>query len=75
MKAWLRRHIDDHLSVNSRKEDAEFVAAMFVKFQLSFPLWKPPAHVTIDDRALTFTGTWPTLAEIVEFRPWNRRQA
>src|SRR5262245_61461509 len=27
--------------------------------QLRFPVFKPPAMVTLDDRALTFTGTWP----------------
>lgn len=34
---------------------------------------KPPALVTVDDRALTFTGKWPSLQEIREFRPWNRQ--
>lgn len=54
--------------------DVKIAARMFVQLRLSFPLWKPPAHVTIDDRAITFNGAWPTLAEIAEFRPWNRRQ-
>jgi len=38
---------------------------------LSFPSSKPPAHVSIDDRAMTFTGTWPTMQMLNEFRPWN----
>lgn len=41
--------------------------------QLGWPLNKPPAMLTLDDRALTFTGVWPTLAELKLFRPWNRR--
>jgi len=28
---------------------------------ISFPTSKPPAQVSIDDRALTFSGTWPDL--------------
>jgi hypothetical protein len=39
---------------------------------LSFPLTKPAAFVSIDDRALTFIGTWPALEELKAFRPWNK---
>jgi len=38
---------------------------------LSFPTSKPPAHVSIDDRAITFTGTWPSIQSLADFRPWN----
>lgn len=38
-----------------------------------FPTEKPPAHVSIDDRALTFTGTWPFLADLLAFKPWNKK--
>lgn len=34
---------------------------------------KPPAHLTIDDRALTFDGTWPDLDQLAAFQPWNKR--
>lgn len=36
---------------------------------------RPPALVTIDDRALTFDGTWPALETLKAFRPWNKRSA
>jgi hypothetical protein len=39
---------------------------------LSFPLEKPSAFVTIDDRALTFTGIWPSIDTLINFKPWNR---
>jgi hypothetical protein len=40
-----------------------------------FARWKPPAVVTIDDRAMTFTGQWPALADLKAFKPWNKRGA
>ncbi len=42
---------------------------------VKFPLFKPPATVTIDDRALTFDGTWPDLQTLREFTPWNKRKS
>jgi hypothetical protein len=40
--------------------------------QLHFPEHKPPAMVTLDDRAITFTGTWPTVPTLLAFQPWTR---
>jgi hypothetical protein len=40
--------------------------------QLAFPVEKPPAMVTLDDRAITFTGTWPAVATLRAFQPWTR---
>jgi hypothetical protein len=40
---------------------------------LQFPLDKPPAFLTIDDRALTFEGTWPSIEKLKSFKPWNKR--
>lgn len=36
---------------------------------------KPPAFLTIDDRALTFTGRWSDFepSTLLAFQPWNRR--
>lgn len=49
----------------------ELRAGIIVR-QITFPLWKPPAHVTIDDRAITFNGMFPSLIELASFKPWNR---
>lgn len=38
-----------------------------------FTRWKPSALVTIDDRAVTFTGQWPSLDALRGFKPWNKR--
>jgi len=40
---------------------------------LDFPTYKPSAFITIDDRALTFNGTWPDMKTLLDFQPWNKR--
>lgn len=41
---------------------------------IAWPDHKPPALVTLDDRAICFTGVWPSMAELRDFKPWNKRQ-
>jgi hypothetical protein len=38
---------------------------------VEFTVHKPPASLTIDDRAFQFRGVWPTVAEIRMFMPWR----
>jgi len=40
---------------------------------VQFVYEKPSAMVTIDDRAITFDGTWPDIATLRAFKPWNKR--
>ena len=40
---------------------------------IEWPTEKPPALVTIDDRAITFTGEWPSIETLLKFKPWNKR--
>lgn len=43
--------------------------------EIEWPVEKPPALVTIDDRALTFSGNradYP-LDKLAAFKPWNKR--
>lgn len=40
--------------------------------RLKFPLVKPAAMMTIDDRAVCFNGVFPTLEWIDSFKPWNK---
>ena len=64
MRKWLRHHAGEGWwfeQMDIGLEDVEF------------PLFKPPAHITIDDRALTFTGEFPSLGDVDTFKPWNRK--
>lgn len=40
---------------------------------LQWPITKPAALVTLDDRAITFSGVWPDLDRLLAFKPWNKR--
>jgi hypothetical protein len=39
----------------------------------AFPTEKPSAFLTIDDRAICFTGTFPSIQSLKEFKPWNKQ--
>jgi hypothetical protein len=43
---------------------------------VGFAHQKPPAFLTIDDRALTFEGDWKHYppADLRAFKPWNQRE-
>ncbi len=43
---------------------------------LEWPLEKPPAFLTIDDRAMEFNGDWTTYdpERLLSFKPWNKRE-
>ncbi len=40
--------------------------------EIEWPTEKPPAMVTLDDRAITFMGEWPTIKTLLAFKPWNK---
>lgn len=62
MRAWLREH-------SGNQWDTMGVSLCDVRFTR----WKPSAVVTIDDRAVTFTGIWPSMESLHRFRPWNKQ--
>lgn len=59
MKAWLLKQLED-----SGEQ-------WFVAFEFAHE--KPPAMITIDDRAVRFDGTWADmdLETLLKFTPWN----
>lgn len=64
MKKWLKLN----LAIAYGSSIAESISS-----KISFPTDKPPAHFTIDDRAMMFTGTFPAISEIKAFKPWNKK--
>jgi hypothetical protein len=63
MQYWMERQLFHAFGVDR---------ALEIMAQLKWPLEKPSAFVTLDDRAITFTGTWPALADLRNFKPWNK---
>jgi hypothetical protein len=41
--------------------------------RIGWPHQKPAAFVTLDDRAVTFTGEWPAIEQLRDFKPWYQR--
>jgi len=39
-----------------------------------FTRWKPPALVTLDDRAIRFDGTFPNPKTAASLQPWNKAE-
>lgn len=66
MRMWLRNHLTGHLG--------SFMRAEYFVNHIEWPTSKPPAMVTLDDRALTFEGGWPSIEELLSFKPWYKRE-
>ena len=71
--AWLEARIFRTVGMEPWDEEVRYAVDLIIK-EVRWPLFKPPATVTLDDRALTFTGTWPSIDALLAFRPWNKRE-
>ena len=65
MRIWLRKHLTKKSGMDNK--------GMYVYQKLRFPTTKPPAFITIDDRAITFNGTFPSIDSLLSFKPWNKK--
>lgn len=63
MRAWLKKHADAIWYESPFTYGLEDVKLSYTK---------PPALIYLDDRAMRFTGTFPTADEIHAARPWNK---
>lgn len=63
MRMWFKLELEKFHGDNDRIFDASW---------LKFPKTKPPAFVTLDDRVITFTGIWPDIDTLDNFKPWNK---
>ena len=64
MRAWLRKWAGDNYW-----HDTPAGSGLE---RVRFARWKPSAVVTLDDRGVTFTGTWPDPKQLRAFKPWNK---
>lgn len=71
---WLRNIVFDSAFSDSWGDEVRFAVRKLVN-RVRFSRHKPPAMLTIDDRALTFTGAWPDIDELKRFKPWNGKAA
>lgn len=63
MKDWMLRRLSEHFGAERGKIIFEAI---------KWPWFKPSAFVTLDDRAITFTGEWPDYGYLSNFKPWNK---
>lgn len=65
MRGWLSSHI-----MREEPDIINYDPPWFAAIE--WPTEKPPALVTLDDRAITFTGEWPAIETLKNFKPWNK---
>lgn len=70
MQQWLAEHVHNVKNYPESKPGEMIDVTWFSKI-----IWatsKPSAMLSIDDRAITFTGAWPDMRDLLDFRPWNK---
>lgn len=73
MRRWLFDHLvlDLHRREDIPRDRAEAMASTLVD-HIDFPKQKPAAYLTIDDRAICFRSTFPSILEMDHFKAWNK---
>jgi hypothetical protein len=65
MKSWLKSELV--------RDGMDLYAAEDIVNKVKWPTEKPPAHMSIDDRGFQFNGEFPEMSDILNFKPWNKR--
>jgi hypothetical protein len=72
MRSWIDYWLEKEFGWDHADGADAVAAANAVRNDVTYPTEKPPALVTLDDRALTFTGAWPSIDALKAFKPWNK---
>lgn len=71
MMEWFSKYYTDYLFAKFPGLDEKF-SNIFCPDWIEFPTEKPAAFISIDDRAITFTGKWPDINILRAFKPWYK---
>lgn len=75
MQRWLGNEILEHWRAGANSSvyfdcESESDVRAIAWERIRWPWFKPAAFLTLDDRALCFNGTWPSVETINRFKPW-----
>ena len=75
MRHWLHRWLRTHDFESDAFGRADIPVfgmhdTMTVLARISFPTEKPPAFVGLDDRVMQFEGSFPSIEDLQNFKPW-----
>lgn len=73
MRLWLEHWAKQELDNSDPDYRANAVINAIAYRAEAWPTKKPHAFVSLDDRVLTFTGTWPSMEFLKAFKPWNKK--
>ena len=77
MKTFIWDAIAHHFDCPFAGDPRGLNRALAIRDALKYPTEKPAALVSIDDRALCFTGNWNDFdpKRLLEFKPWNKSKS
>lgn len=70
----MQRYVTNHLIEEVGHQPGLHLDSLSLEIAewIKWPWFKPPALVTLDDRAITFTGQFPDIEALAHFKPWNK---
>ncbi len=74
MKQWLYGYLHQNfgnLPAGSMGDPPDWTEADEIFTAIKWPSRKPAAFLTIDDRAIQFTGEFPSMDRLYQFKPWT----
>lgn len=69
---WWRSKIAETAFADPWEDEVAWAVKKIIK-AIDWPTTKPAAMISIDDRAIQFTGIWPSVESLKVFRPWNKQ--